>query len=203
MAGKEKAVYITFGMRIPANKPYNMNAPLNPPNQQTRFDIPSFDVGFLLTFEPTSSSTRVADLRYCTSNVRFMPEQSLLRFSCDPGDTDEKFAAGILQLKHAGPDIPLILLAVRRCKGLDSAGPRRFRYYCQAVPQALIKAVTLGLPLSEIVREAETNSLRIESDIEFFSNKVITVAFGELMAYSFFVKEDRQPQRVRIVSIMR
>jgi hypothetical protein len=203
MAGKEKAVYITSGMRMPANSPYNINARLKPPTQPTRFDIPSFNVGFLLTFDTTSSSTRVADLRYCTSDVRFMPEQSLLGFSSDAGDTDEKFAAAILQLNHAGPDVPLILLAVRRCKDLDIPGVREFRYYCQAVPRTLIKAVALGLPLSEIVREAETNSLRIEGDIEFSSNKITTVALGELIPYSFFDREDWQPQLVRIVSIMR
>ena len=190
MAGKEEAVYITSGMRIPANSHYHINAPIKPPTQPTRFDIPSFDVGFLLTFDHSySSSTRVADLRYCTSDVRFVPEQSLLGFSCDPGDTNEKFAAAILQLNHAGPDVPLILLAVRRCKALDSAGVRGFRYYCQAVPQALVKAVALGLPLSEIVREAETNSLRIKRDIEFSSNKIITVALGELIHNSFFNRE--------------
>jgi hypothetical protein len=199
MAGKEKAVYITSGMRNPANGPYNINACLKPP--MTRFNIPSFDVGFLLTFEPTSSSTMVADLRYCTPNVRFMREQSLLVF--DPKDTDEKFTAVILQLNHAGPDVPLILLAVRRRKDLDIPDVRGFRYYCQAVPRTLIKAVALGLPLSEIVREAETNSLRIERDIEFSSNKIITVALGELIPYSFFYREDWQPQPVRIVSILR
>jgi hypothetical protein len=204
MAGKEKAVYITSGMRIPTTSPYNINAPLKPPTQPTRFDIPSFDVGFLLTFDHSySSSTRVADLRYCTSDVRFVPEQSLLGFSFDPGDTNEKFAAAILQLNHAGPDIPLILLAVRRCKDLDSAGVRGFRYYCQAVPRALTKAVAVGLPLSEIVQEAETNSLRIERDIELSSNKIITVALGELIPYSSFNRQDWQPQLVHIVSIMR
>jgi hypothetical protein len=191
-------------MRIPANSHYHIDAPIKPPTQPSRFDIPSFDVGFLLTFDHSySSSTRVANLRYCTSDVRFVPEQSLLGFSCDTGDTDEKFAAAILQLNHAGPDVPLILLAVRRCKDLDSPDVRGFRYYCQAVPQALRKDVALGLSLSEIVREAETNSLRIERDIEFSSNKIITVALGELVDSSFFSRKIWQPQPVRIVSIMR
>jgi len=205
MAGKDKAVYITSGMKIPANSPYNIHAHLKPPTQPTRFDMPSFDAGFLLTFQPTSSSTRVADLLYCTSNVHFMPEQSLLCFSCDSEDTDEKFSAGILQLNHTAPGIRLFLLAVRRYKFLDSAGVRGFRYYCQAVPRGLINAVALDLelPLSEIVREAETNSLRIERDIEFSSNKIITVALGELFDSSFFSRKILQPQSVRIVSIMR
>jgi hypothetical protein len=85
MVGEEKAVYITSGTRNPANSPYYTNNRLKSLTQSTRFDMPSFDVAFLLTFEPTSSSARVANLRYCTSGVRFMPEQSLLGFSCDLG----------------------------------------------------------------------------------------------------------------------
>jgi hypothetical protein len=95
----------------------------------------------------------------------------------------------------------LILLAVRRCKDLDIGGVRGFRYYCQVVPGALKKAVATGLPLSEIVREAETMSLRIEHDIEFSYNNTTAVALGDLIPYSFFNREDWQP--VRIVSIMR
>jgi hypothetical protein len=163
--------------------------------------MPSFDVSFLLTFEPTSSSARLANLRYCTSDVRFMPEQSLLSFTCDPEDTNEKFAAGILELNDPGPSMRLILLAVRRRKDLDLRGVRGLRYYCQVVPQALIEAVAMGLPLSELVREAETLSLRIERDIEFSDNNTTAVALVDLIPYSFFTREDWQP--VRIVSIMR
>lgn len=198
MAGEEKAVYITSGMRNPANSPYYTNNPLKPPTQPIQ--PTRFDVGFLLTFKPTSSSGRLATLRYCTSDVRFLPEQSLLSFSCDPEDTNEKFAAGILELNEPGPSMRLILLAVRRCKDLDIGGVRGFRYYCQAVPGALEKAVATGLPLSEIVREAKTMSLRIEHVIEFSYNNTTAVALGDLIPYSFFNREDWQP--VRIVCIV-
>jgi hypothetical protein len=179
LAGKEKAVYITSGLRNPANSPYDINNRLKLPTQPTRFDMPSFDVGFLLTFHLASSSTSLATLRHCTSGVRFMPEQSLLGFSCDPGDTNEKFAAGILQLNHAESSESLILLAVRRYKELDIPGVRGFRYYCQAVPRALEGAVVWDyrcqrlygkLKLTHCLSSAISNSLATRSQLLRLAN---------------------------------
>jgi hypothetical protein len=202
MAGEAKAVYITSGIRNPVNSPGYISVRFKLPTRLSQFNVPRYDVGLLLTFEPTSSIRNAPDLLHCTPGVRFMPERSLLGFSWDPADTTETFAAGILQLTHIGYDMALILLAIRRCKRLEYWGARGFRYYCQAVPQALVNAVAMGLPLSEIIRDAETTSLRIEGNIEFSSNNTTTVALGELMPPPPPDREDRQPQIVRTVSII-
>jgi len=180
MAGKEKSVYIASGTKKRETRALNFYSRVKLPTQPNSIKVPNLNSGFLLAFEPTSSDINPPSLRYCTPGVRFIPEQSVLAFSCDPAESTERFAAGILQLNHVGCDTSLVLLAVRRCKALDCLDVHGFKFYCQVVPQTLVNAAAAGLQLSEIVREAEISSLRVKGDVNFSSDEKTTVALSDV-----------------------
>jgi hypothetical protein len=195
MAGREKNVYIISSTRSPEiSRGYISTRH----ELSTLFDVPNFDVGFLLTFEPTAFEINMPELFYCTQGVLFMETRSLLGFSFVRTDTAQNFAAGIIKLNHVGSETPLVLLAVRLCE--DGKSARSYKFYCQVVPQVLVSAVSRGLQLSEIVREVEANALHFEQDVDFSNDGVVTVALGNVIPYSISSGDYRQA--VRIVHVV-
>jgi hypothetical protein len=145
---------------------------------QNMFDVPNFDIGFLLTFKDSE-----ADLCYSTSDVTFLEGKGVLAFSFGGRRAGETFAAGIFNVSRQGmfkitPE-GRILLAIRARE--EANGTLSFSFYCQAIPNTLNSAISRGLPLSEIVREVENRSLDIGHDIDFSSNGFVAVALGVSM----------------------
>jgi hypothetical protein len=78
----------------------------------------------------------------------------------------------------------MVLLAIRIREA--SNGAHRFKFYYQVVPQrVLMGVVALGLQLSDIVCEVESNSMHIGHDADFSSDSIATVALVNMIHYAY------------------
>jgi hypothetical protein len=190
-AGREKNIYILSRTRsLETSRGYiSTQAEL-----ATLFNVPNFEVGFLLTFKPEESGAHMAELCYCSSGGVFLERQSVLGFSFSGTSPAETFVAGIIKVSLLGAEVFMILLAIRLREGTN--GTRSFNFYCQVIPRTLMSAVACGLELSEIVREAESSSGRIWQDIDFSSDGIWTAALGNMISYSSSRLDRRQVVRV-------
>lgn len=137
------------------------------------FDLPRFDIGFLLAF---ASEVPMPQLAYCTHAGSFLERRSLLALSLDVNGSiqDGLFTAGVLRLSLSDGHESFILLAARTI-GI-SGGIRNIRYYCQMLPANS----TLGNTVAAIRRTCED----IHQDVDFSTDGVVTVALGNEILYS-------------------
>lgn len=196
MAGPEKNIYIVSRSRGPeTSRGYISTAS----ELSKLFTIPNFDVGFMLTFQPTDYGPFLTEVAFCTPGVEFIEKKSLLGFSLEDTNTAGKFAAVILSVTHFGPKTFMILLAVRLQEAAD--GTHKYKFYCQIIPQPVIdRAVACGLQLSDIVREVESKSMHVAHDIDFSSDGDATVALGNVIHYASSGGGHRQ--FVKVVNIV-